>query len=410
MLVTDCGGRSRWEAARAALDRLWSKPGDGIQYSLDLLTGDSIPLMPPGEDGGLLRDALQAVKPGDIGSPGTSLGRGLPQVVATVAKGEPAVLLLVSDGEETWERGNEAQGRALEFLRKAKLPLYALALGGTAPQPVPPGADQAGAPPASSADPRLLEALAWGSGGRRVEPGEDLAALFRKLADGRLDMPTARSLQPAHPEIGAWIAMAGLGLWLLVAGKPMRAWRLPLGLILAVGWSGHARAAWPVPQGVKAWVAQAALERGDLEAARRWMPRGDRPDHRLLAARIDLKARDYEGALAVLAPLAGQGAPAPVPAWRAPALLLAARASVAMDRPEKAREFLRRLLREEPGRPEAVHDLQALLQDTVPPPPAPKNPPPPPPIRPSLGARQDELEGLQQRMPPKPPPAGVKDI
>ncbi|HWQ10068.1 MAG TPA: VWA domain-containing protein, partial [Holophaga sp.] len=137
MLVQDCGGRSRWEAAGLLLDRLWSRPESGVQYSLDLLTGDTIPLVPPGEDGGLLRDALKAVKPGEIGSPGTSLGRGIPQIVATVAKDEPAVLLLVSDGEETWEGGADAPQRALTFLKDAKLPLYAVALGGSQPQPVP---------------------------------------------------------------------------------------------------------------------------------------------------------------------------------------------------------------------------------------------------------------------------------
>ena len=410
MLVPDCNGRSRWEAATALLDRLWSKPGNGVQFSLDILTGDTIPLMPPGEDGGLLRDAMRAVRPGDIGSPGTSLGRGIPQVAATVEKKAPAVILLVSDGEETWERGDDAQERALAFLRKAKLPLYALPLGEASPQPVPAAAEPAGTPPISTANPRLLQVLAEGSGGRLLGPGEDLAALFHKLAGGQLALPVARSVQPAHPEVGAWFALVGLGLWLLVTGKPMRAWRLALGLLLGLGWSGYAQAAWPLPQSVKAWVAQEALERGELDAARRWIPRGDRPDHRLLAARIDLKARDYASALAVLAPLTGQGAPAPIPAWRAPALLLAARASVAMDRPEQAKAYLERVLREEPGRPEAVHDLQTLLQDSVPPPPDPKKPPPPPPIRPSLGARQDELEGIQQRMPPKPPPGGVKDI
>jgi len=83
---------------------------------------------------------------------------------------------------------------------------------------------------------------------------------------------------------------------------------------------------------------------------------------------------------------------------------------MAMDRPEEAKEFLQRALREEPGRPEAVHNLQSLLRDSSPPPPDPKKPPPPPPIRPSMGARQDELEGIQQKLPPKPPPGGVKDI
>ena len=113
----------------------------------------------------------------------------------------------------------------------------------------------------------------------------------------------------------------------------------------------------------------------------------------------------------MLAPLTGQGTPRPVPRWRTPALLLAARASMAMDRPEEAKALLQRLLKEEPGRPEAVHDLQALTRDSAPPPPDPKKPPPPPPLRPSMGARQDELEGIQQRLPSKPPPGGgVKDI
>jgi len=406
MRVQDCAGASRWEAAVVLLDRLWSQPGEGILFSLDLLTGDTIPLMPPGEDGGLLRDALRAVQPGEIGSPGTSLGRGIPQIVATVQKDSPAVLLLVSDGEETWETGSEAQQRALSFLQDAKLPLYAMALGGAAPQPVP--GDAKGT--SSTASPAMLKVLAEGSGGRLLGPGEELAPLFQKLASGRLPLPVERSAQPAHPELGAWLALVGLGLWLLATGKPLRSWRLALGWLLCLACAAPGDAALPVPQGIKAWIAQTALEQGDLEAARRWIPRGDRPEHRLLAARISLKAQDYGAALTVLTPLTGQGSPKPVPPWRAPALLLAARASLAMDRTEEARVLLQRVLREEPGRPEAVHNLQTLLKDSAPPPPDPKKPPPPPPIRPSMGARQDELEGIQQKLPPKPPPGGVKDI
>ena len=409
MLVRDCAGNSRWEAATAILDRLWSQPGNGVQFSLDLLTGDTIPLMPPGEDGALLRDALKAVQPGAIGSPGTSLGRGIPQIVATVAQHIPAVILLVSDGEETWESGSDAQQRALTFLQDAKLPLYALALGGSAAQPVP-SMDPKEPASISTANPQLLKVLAEGSGGKLLDPQEDLAALFHKLADGQLAMPLARSRQPAHPELGAWFALVGLGLWLLATGKPLRAWRLALSLLVCLGWASLGRAALPWPQGIKAWVAQEALERGQLDLAQKWMPRGDQPNHRLLAARINLKAQDFGGALTILAPLTGQGTPKPIPVWRAPALLLAARACMALERPEEAKEFLQRVLREEPGRPEAVHNLQSLIKNSPPPPPAPKKPPPPPPIRPSMGARQDELEGLQQKLPPKPPPGGIKDI
>ncbi len=105
MLVPDSGGQTRWAAASAVLERLWSQPDSDVQYSLDLLTGDTIPLMPPGQDGALLQDALKAIQPGEIGSPGTSLGRGIPQIASSVDKKAPAVILLVSDGEETWEKG-----------------------------------------------------------------------------------------------------------------------------------------------------------------------------------------------------------------------------------------------------------------------------------------------------------------
>ena len=88
---------------------------------------------------------------------------------------------------------------------------------------------------------------------------------------------------------------------------------------------------------------------------------------------------------------------------------MAARAQVALNDIDQAKFLLERLLMESPGRVEAVHDLQSLLPNPQPPPPPnPKSPPPP---RPSQGARQDELEGFQQRMPKKPnPPVGVKDI
>ncbi|MFZ1375895.1 MAG: hypothetical protein WAS25_04810, partial [Geothrix sp.] len=61
MTVSDAGGRTRWEAAVTALDRIWSRPQPGIRWGLDLLTGDDIPIHPPGEDRTLLREALRAV-------------------------------------------------------------------------------------------------------------------------------------------------------------------------------------------------------------------------------------------------------------------------------------------------------------------------------------------------------------
>jgi len=403
MLAPDGGAglaATRWQAALAALDRLWSMPNPGVRFGLDLLTGDLVPVMPAGEDQNLLRDVLRAVQPGAIGSPGTALGYALAQAAAQAGPGEPAAVLLLSDGEETVQPGEDALARAVAALRKADLPLYAIPFGRPGSQPIP------GEALASSAQPDFLRRLAEASGGRLLAPGEDPAPLLQRLARGQAPMPVTRSLAPAHPEWGAWLALAGIAIWLTGAGKPLRAWRNILVLALVLGLGRPARAAAPLPQPVQAWLAQRALARGDLQAAQRFRPRGDTPGERLLAAQIQLRSGAGQAALDLLAPLAGQGCPRPVPTWRAPALLLAARAQAALGRPEAARALLAQLLLEQPGRPEAVHDLQSLVPDAPPPPP--DRPPPP---RPDQGAREDELEGLRQRLPANPHPAGgVKDL
>ncbi|MGA2081226.1 MAG: hypothetical protein ABSH53_11525 [Holophaga sp.] len=410
MAVPDCAGATRWQAACAVLDRLWSRPAPGVRYSLDLVTGDAVPLLPPGDDLPLLRDLLKAVQPGEIGSPGTALGLALAQAGTRAGPGEPAAMLVLSDGEETVEPRAAALDRAASFLGKAGIPVYALPLGQPVSQPVP-ATGSPGAPEAflsSQAQPDFLKALAERTGGRLVRPDEDLGALFQRLAQGREPLPLARSLVPGHPEWGAWPALAGLGLWLLAAGRPMRRWRPILVLVLALvlGLGGTARASVPLPPSVQAWLAQQALERGDLATAQRLRPRDPDPRHRLLAAGIDLRAQAYQDALDDLAPLTGQGAPRPLPPWRTPALLLAARAQAALGRPQEARALLERALLERPGCPEAVHNLQTLVPDPSPPPPNPRNPPPPP--RPSQEARQDEVEGFRQRLPHN--PHGIRDL
>ncbi|WP_306672093.1 vWA domain-containing protein [Geothrix campi] len=422
MIVPDAAGRSRWDAAVGALDRIWAQPQAGLRWSLDLLTGDAIPLQPPGEDRTLLREALRAVVPGEVGSPGTSLGRGLPQVAAQADREAPAVILLLSDGEETWEAPEAALDRAVTALKKAKLPVCVLAFGDGQSHAVPIRARPGDQPPAqpssqepavSTARPEFLARLAQATGGQVFTTGETAATGLQALAAGRLPLPAQRSLQPAHPEVGAWLALAGLALWLAFAGKPMARWRPALLLLLALAAPLRAQAGkiW-APPSVKAWLAQQALENGDLPGARRWRPGDAKPSHLLLAAQIDLRAGLPEEALKTLSPLVGQGAPRPLPPWRAPALLLAARAHREAQRPAEARTLLERLLLEQPGQREAIHDLQTLVKDAAPPPPPdPKKPPPPPPPRPSMGAQQDELEGIKQRLPKPPKTAGgVKDL
>jgi hypothetical protein len=418
MLAADAtpAGKTRWGAALEALDRLLASPAPGLRYSLTLLTGDTIPLVPSGEDRALLRDSLRAVIPGDFGSPGTSLGRGLAQLAGSVPPGEPAAVLLIGDGEETWEAADAAQARALAALKTAGLPLDTLCVGGATPSTVPRAQGQdVDKELSSSARPEFMKALAEAGGGVALDARGDLAERYADLAEGRAPLPVSRSRQPAHPEWGAWLALAGLALWLLAAGRPLPQWRPLLGLLLLAGLaSAPARAqaplpAPPLPASVKAWLAQRALAQDDLEGAKRWKPASGQPRHQLLAALIELRTGHPDAALLDLAPLTGQGAPRPLPAWRAPALLLAARAQLQLDKPDEAKALLERLLREAPGHPEAAHDLQSLIPDPKPKPPNPKPPPPPP--RPSQGARQDELEGIQQRLPKRnPPPAGVKDI
>jgi hypothetical protein len=338
-------------------------------------------------------------------------------VAAQADRDAPAVILLLSDGEETWESPEAALERVSTALKQAKLPVCVLAFGDGQPHPVPakPGAE--GQPPAtepaiSAAHPEYLSRLAQATGGQVFTNGDTAIAGLQALAAGKVPLPARRSLQPAHPEAGAWVALAGLALWLAFAGKPMARWRPALLLLLAVA-PLRAQSSGPwAPPSVKAWLAQRALEDGNLPGARRWRPGDAEPAHLLLAAQIDLRTGSPDEALKALSPLVGQGVPRPLPSWRAPALLLAARAHLDASRPAEARALLERLLLEQPGQPEAIHNLQTLVKDAAPPPPPdPRKPPPPPPPRPSMGAQQDELEGLKQRLPKPPKTAGgVKDL
>ncbi|HET6330689.1 MAG TPA: VWA domain-containing protein [Holophagaceae bacterium] len=408
MAVADAGGRSRFDAATTFLDRLWSEPTPGAAWGLDAITGDAVPLLPPGEDRTLLRETLLALKPGDVGAPGSSFGRGIPQAAGEVDKGRPAILLLLSDGEETWESESDANFRALAALKEAKLPLYAVIFGGTAPQPVPGATAADGKEMTSAARPDFLKQLCEASGGRLLTTPEEVRALAQNLMQGTVPLPASRSPKPVHPEAGAWLALLGFALWLFGAGRPMTGWRLALALPLLFA----VTPAKAQPASVKAWLAQRALDNGDLKTAQRWSPQDDAPNHRLLAAAIALQSRQPADALQRLAPLTAGGVPRPLPAWRAPALLMAARAQKELGKTDDAKALLTRLLLESPGQADASYDLQALTPDpTPPPPPDPKNPPPPPPMRPSMGAQKDELEGRQIRMPKTPQaPKGVKDI
>lgn len=411
MASLDAPGGSRFDAATSQLQQLFREPRPGLRWGLSLLSGDEVPLVPPGEDRSLLRDALSTLAPGEVGSPGSSFGRVIPQVASQIPAGEPTILLLFSDGEETWEAEEPAVQRAIEALKLAKLPLYAVVVGGTQPVAVPPrtGVGAApGEPALSSARPEFLRRLAEGSGGRLLTSA-DVGLTLNQLLSGHLPLPAQRSLIPTHPEAGAWVALLGLIFWLLAAGQPLSRWRPVVGLLVALG--AAQLQAQPLPQGVKTWLAQRALESGDLPTAQRWKPAPNRPERALLRAAIELRSGFPAEALKSLESLTGQGAPRPLPAWRPLALLLAARCQIEQSKPEEARALLERLLLEAPGTTEALHDLQSLVKDPSPPlPPDPKKPPPPPPPRPSMGAQQDELEGIKQRLPrPNPPPGGVKD-
>jgi hypothetical protein len=410
MLAADVNGKTRWEAAVSAVKDIVTgtvPSSAAVSCGVDLMTGDAIPLLPPGGDVLLICDALDAVEPGEIGSAGSGVGVSIEQLASRISPKGPAIVLLLSDGEESVEPVADSIERATAALRRADVPLYAIAFGGAQRQAILLDVSEGDADALeTTAHPEMLEALAASNRGALIS-AQEAASVIEALSEARLPMPISRTAAEARPEWGAWLALVGLAVWLCAAGRPVRKWRLVFGLALLFQANPAQAAGPPLPPSVRAWLAGRALVRGDLPAAKMWRPAGGEPGHRLLAACIDLRTGDPGSARLVLEPLVGQGASGaagPIPRWRVPALLLAARAEMGLGQPEKARALLECALLEFPGHREAAHNLQSIVQDME----GGQSQSEPPQSAPRRNAAQDEITGFRNRLPKK--TKGAKDI
>jgi hypothetical protein len=193
MLAADVNGKTRWEAAASTVKDIVSSFAVGVDYGVDLMTGDALPLLPPGGDAMLICDALDAVEPGEIGSPGSGVGVSIEQLASRIPPRGPAIVLLLSDGEESVEPIADSTERATAALRRAGVPLYAISFGGTQGQAILPDASEGGADALeTTAHPETLEALAHSSRGALIS-ARDAASTIEALSEARLPMPVSRS-------------------------------------------------------------------------------------------------------------------------------------------------------------------------------------------------------------------------
>jgi len=141
MTVADVAPSRLAVAKRAAWETISANPGDRVGFLV--FGGSAFLQLPLTSDHAALRLFLDAATPDDLGDPATDI----PTALATAAKvfehegeGGHRAVLIVSDGES----GEGDLDDALAALRKAQIPVFALAVGTGAGAPVP--ADSSEAP------------------------------------------------------------------------------------------------------------------------------------------------------------------------------------------------------------------------------------------------------------------------
>jgi Ca-activated chloride channel family protein len=141
MNAADAGGSRLAAAKRLAWETISASPGDRV--GLVVFGGSAFLQLPLTTDQAALELFLDAASSDDLGDPATDLSVALLTAARTFEhegeRGRQAVLL-VSDGES----GEGDLDAALEELRVARLPVFAIGVGTTAGSPMP--ADSADAP------------------------------------------------------------------------------------------------------------------------------------------------------------------------------------------------------------------------------------------------------------------------
>jgi Ca-activated chloride channel family protein len=172
-MATEDVAPNRFFLARQALLSLVSRL-EGDRFGLLAFEGDAYPLVPLTLDADAVGLFLDSMEPGQVPSPGTSLGRGLAKGLEMFVDKERhnKVLVLVSDGEDL-------EGDIPEAVRRAKeagIVVHTVGVGTERGEPVPDfdregnrvgfKKDESGAPVVSRLNVANLEAIARGTGGK----------------------------------------------------------------------------------------------------------------------------------------------------------------------------------------------------------------------------------------------------
>jgi Ca-activated chloride channel family protein len=170
---------NRFFLAKTALVNLVQRL-EGDRFALVAFEGDAYPLVPLTLDADAIGLFLETLEPGEVPSPGTSLGAGLAKGLALFVDQERRnkVLVLVSDGEDLEGEVDAAVQRS----KAAGVVVHAVGVGTRQGQPVP-DFDREGNPSGykknedgsvaiSRARPETLESIARGTGGRAFFPSQ----------------------------------------------------------------------------------------------------------------------------------------------------------------------------------------------------------------------------------------------
>ena len=227
MLVTDVSGSmqatdvkpTRLEAARAAARRFVNEVPKGVNVGVMALSSKPRVLASPTSDRDAVNAALTQLTP--RGGTGTgeaiqAATRILNRVPGVNGKRPPAAIVLISDGSST---GTVDPVAAAQAARKARIPIYTVALGtaqGTITVPRPGGAggtETRRVPP----DSQSLSEIARASGGKSYA-----AADADKLKDVYEHLGSLLGTKKEKREITAGFAGGGLALLLLGAAMSLR--------------------------------------------------------------------------------------------------------------------------------------------------------------------------------------------
>ena len=225
---------NRFFVARQALASLVARL-EGDRFGLVAFEGEAYPLVPLTLDADALGLFLDTMEPGIVPSPGSSVGVGLAKGLQLfVDKGRNnKVMVLVSDGEDL-------EGDVEEAVRQAKAAgviVHAVGVGTEAGQPVPDfdrdgrrigfKHDASGAVVVSRLNPRTLEAVARGTGGRvfRITPSDPSLSGLAAAIEGMEQKSLFREYTYRRKErfqIPLGVGLLSFALALLIPPPPLR--------------------------------------------------------------------------------------------------------------------------------------------------------------------------------------------